>query len=67
MLRFIEDNWGLRVLTHRDRQATPMMSAFDFAQPPAAAAPAAGAETAKARSSPRSEGGTAGSRAHAPV
>jgi len=34
VLRFIEDNWGLGKLTHRDRQATPMMSAFDFTQEP---------------------------------
>ena len=35
VLRFIEDNWNLRpFLTGRDRQATPMMSAFDFSQPP---------------------------------
>jgi phospholipase C len=34
VLRFIEDNWGLNQLTKRDRQATPMMSAFDFHQDP---------------------------------
>ena len=34
VLRFIEDNWGLTQLTHRDRDATPMMSAFDFTQEP---------------------------------
>jgi phospholipase C len=35
VLRFIEDNWGLRpYLTARDRSATPMLSAFDFTQPP---------------------------------
>ena len=34
VLRFIEDNWSLRQLTERDRQATPMLSAFDFSQPP---------------------------------
>jgi phospholipase C len=35
VLRFIEDNWKLRpYLTHRDRQATPLLSAFDFDQPP---------------------------------
>ena len=34
VLRFIEDNWGLTQLTHRDRDATPMMSAFDFQQSP---------------------------------
>ena len=34
VLRFIEDNWGLTQLTERDRDATPMLSAFDFAQEP---------------------------------
>ena len=35
VIRFIEDNWMLRpFLTHRDRQATPMLSAFDFKQDP---------------------------------
>jgi phospholipase C len=34
VLRFIEDNWGLTQLTRRDRQATPMLSAFDFNQDP---------------------------------
>jgi phospholipase C len=34
VLRFIEDNWGLNQLTHRDREATPMLSAFDFDQEP---------------------------------
>jgi phospholipase C len=34
VLRFIEDNWGLSKLTHRDRRATPMLSAFDFTQEP---------------------------------
>lgn len=35
VLRFIEDNWGLgRRLTHRDRDATPMLSAFDFSHAP---------------------------------
>jgi phospholipase C len=34
VLRFIEDNWGLTKLTKRDRQATPMLSAFDFDQEP---------------------------------
>ena len=34
VLRFIEDNWDLRQLTHRDRDATPMLSAFDFEQDP---------------------------------
>jgi phospholipase C len=33
VLRFIEDNWRLGRLTRRDRSATPMMSAFDFASP----------------------------------
>jgi phospholipase C len=34
VLRFIEDNWGLTQLTHRDEDATPMLSAFDFTQEP---------------------------------
>jgi phospholipase C len=34
VLRFIEDNWGLRQLTERDQQATPLTSAFDFSQAP---------------------------------
>ncbi len=34
ILRFIEDNWGLTQLTHRDRDATPLASAFDFTQAP---------------------------------
>jgi phospholipase C len=35
VIRFIEDNWSLRpYLTHRDRAATPMLSAFDFDQAP---------------------------------
>jgi phospholipase C len=34
VLRFMEDNWGLTQLTHRDRDATPMLSAFDFSQAP---------------------------------
>jgi phospholipase C len=34
VLRFVEDNWGLTQLTHRDRDATPLLSAFDFQQPP---------------------------------
>jgi phospholipase C len=39
VLRFIEDNWGLSTLTHRDRDATPMLSAFDFSQTPRPAEP----------------------------
>jgi phospholipase C len=34
VLRFIEDNFGLTQLTHRDRDATPLLSAFDFEQEP---------------------------------
>ena len=34
VLRFIEDNWELTQLTHRDRDATPLLSAFDFDQAP---------------------------------
>lgn len=32
VLRFIEDNWGLPQLTHRDRNATPLLDSFDFGQ-----------------------------------
>jgi phospholipase C len=39
VLRFIEDNWGLTQLTHRDRRATPLESAFDFEQTPRAPDP----------------------------
>ncbi len=39
VLRFIEDNWGLNQLTRRDREATPMLSAFDFDQEPRAPSP----------------------------
>ena len=34
VLRFIEDNWGLSQLTHRDRNADNLTTAFDFAQEP---------------------------------
>jgi phospholipase C len=34
VLRFIEDNWELTQLTHRDRDATPLLSGFDFDQVP---------------------------------
>jgi phospholipase C len=34
VLRFMEDNWGLTQLTHRDANATPLLSAFDFEQEP---------------------------------
>jgi phospholipase C len=34
VLRFVEDNFGLSYLTHRDEDATPLMSAFDFDQDP---------------------------------
>jgi phospholipase C len=34
VLRFMEDNWGLSQLTHRDRDATPLISSFDFTQEP---------------------------------
>ncbi len=34
VLRFMEDNWGLSQLTHRDEGATPLLSAFDFSQDP---------------------------------
>ena len=40
VLRFIEDNWRLgERLTHRDRDATPMLTAFDFVQSPRAPDP----------------------------
>ncbi len=32
VLRFIEDNWGLSQLTHRDRDAINLSYVFDFAQ-----------------------------------
>jgi len=34
VLRFIEDNWGLSQLTHRDRAADNLIEAFDFDQEP---------------------------------
>jgi phospholipase C len=34
VLRFIEDNWGLSQLTHRDRDAENMSYDFDFGQAP---------------------------------
>jgi phospholipase C len=34
VLRFIEDNWGLTQLTHRDRDARNMSYTFDFDQEP---------------------------------
>jgi phospholipase C len=34
VLRFIEDNWGLNQLTHRDRDARNMTYDFDFTQDP---------------------------------
>jgi phospholipase C len=34
VLRFIEDNWGLSQLTHRDRDADNLSYAFDFSQDP---------------------------------
>jgi phospholipase C len=34
VLRFIEDNWGLSQLTHRDQQARNLTEAFDFTQSP---------------------------------
>jgi phospholipase C len=39
VLRFMEDNWGLTQLTHRDRDATPLLSSFDFEQEPRAPDP----------------------------
>jgi len=34
VLRFIEDNWGLTQLTHRDRDSVNLSEAFDFGQEP---------------------------------
>jgi phospholipase C len=34
ILRFVEDNWGLSQLTHRDRHADNLSEAFDFSQDP---------------------------------
>ncbi|UCC77011.1 MAG: alkaline phosphatase family protein [Anaerolineales bacterium] len=34
ILRFIEDNWGLRPLARRDARANSIAGAFDFARPP---------------------------------
>ncbi len=34
VLRFVEDNWGLSQLTHRDRDARTLSQAFDFSQEP---------------------------------
>jgi phospholipase C len=34
VLRFIEDNWGLRQLTDRDRLATDLSYDFDFTRRP---------------------------------
>src|SRR5581483_11109003 len=34
VLRFIEDNWGLSQLSHRDRNADNLSEAFDFTQVP---------------------------------
>ncbi len=34
ILKFIEQNWGLRPLTARDRRANSLLGAFDFRSPP---------------------------------
>jgi hypothetical protein len=34
VVRFAEDNWGLPQLSERDRNATPLLDAFDFEQRP---------------------------------
>ena len=34
MLRFIEELHGLKPMTDRDAQASPLAGAFDFTQPP---------------------------------
>ena len=39
MLRFVEENWGLRPLTKRDRVADDLTSDFDFDQAPRAPDP----------------------------
>jgi len=39
VLRFIEDNWGLGRLTHRDRDAFNLSYDFDFSQEPRASHP----------------------------
>jgi phospholipase C len=39
VLRFIEDDWGLTQLTHRDANATNLTEAFDFTQAPRPATP----------------------------
>jgi phospholipase C len=39
VLRFIEDNWGLSQLTHRDRDAFNLSYVFDFEQEPRAPLP----------------------------
>jgi phospholipase C len=39
VLRFIEDNWGLSQLTHRDRDAFNLSYLFDFEQEPRAPLP----------------------------
>jgi hypothetical protein len=39
VLRFIEDNWGLTQLTHRDRQADNLTAGLDFSQAPRPASP----------------------------
>ena len=39
VLRFIENNWGLRTLTKRDEQANDMTQVFDFEQEPRAGDP----------------------------
>ena len=39
MLRFVEDNWGLSKLTHRDQMASNLSYDFDFGQAPRAGQP----------------------------
>ena len=39
MLRFVEDNWGLKPLTKRDANAPDLSRAFDFSQTPTAPDP----------------------------
>jgi len=53
VLSFIEDNWGLRHLTARDRAGDPMRQAFDFSQTPRAAHPLPPQTTCKGPPFPR--------------
>jgi phospholipase C len=39
VVRFVEENWGLRPMTHRDRRADDLHEAFDFHADPRPARP----------------------------